>query len=506
MKKYYNFISLFTVISLYMIAMTLYVVAGEFKEVVFALFSAAVISSLIYIIWKRREIKTLIQSTFFKNAFSNVITLILVFFILGMVNYLIARQDHLFDFTKAKIHSLSDQSKKVLSQLNKSPLKMTLFSKREDWSRYLNLLKLYEKASPEVSLHAVDVDKEPALVELHQIKQNGTLLVEYEGKIFKAEIKDELGITNLLAKILRPQKMFFYSIVGHNQLDLESEKPGGASKLRQMIMGANYELKSLDLSESKIPADAAGIILLNPQTAFLQREIDELKHYILKGGSIVITLAPQFSEFRLTGLENLLKELGVEFINGIILDRLSEGHGGQASIPIVNQYPQKHPITKNFEGRTIFPVSAFFKVKHNKLYDWEIIAKSTPFPASWGEVSFDEVKKGKASYLENKDHKGPLSIMLAGESSGGRVLLYSSSSFITNQFQGQTNNFNLFLNSLNWLVGEESLVSLDRPDLEGNLIYISDIHLTMVFYFVIICFPFVFFGIAIFAYRVKLGR
>lgn len=506
MKKYYNFLALFIVISLYMIGLTLLIVAGEFQGLVWSLFAAAFLSTILYSFWKRKQLMKVLKSSFFKNAFSNGITLILVFLILSMINYLIGKQDHLFDFTKAKIHSLSDQSKKVLSLLDKEEMSMTLFAKREDWGRYLNLLSLYEKASHLVSVKAIDVDQEPALVSLHKIKQNGTLLIEYQGKQYKSVIKDELGVTNLLMKILRPTQLIFYYVTGHNQLDLESTDPGGASVLKAMILGSNYALKSIDLSESKIPSDASGIILLNPQTAFLERELDELKHYLLKGGSLILSMAPQFSEFRLSGLEKFLKSLGVEFQNGIILDRLSEGQGGQASIPIVTQYPENHSITKNFSGRTVFPVSAFFTTLQNSSFEWEVLAKSTPFPASWGEMNFDEVKNGKATYQVTKDYKGPLNIALAGKNKDSRIVVYSSSSFITNQFQGQTNNFNFFLNALAWLVDDESLVSLNRPELEGNLIYISDIHLTMVFYFIIICFPFVFFGIAIFAYRVKLGR
>lgn len=505
MKKYYNFIALFILISTYVINVTLFAIAGEFRDVVRILLGFSVFETILYFFWKRKEIKKLIKTSLFKNFTSNIITLSLVFLILGMINYLVNKNDFVIDFTRSKIHSLSDQSKSVLSHLNSSELKMTLFSKREDWNRYLNLLKLYENESPQVTLKAIDVDQNPTLVTINEIEHNGTLLLEYEGKVYKSIIKDELGITNLLMKVLRPKKLILYYVTGHNQIDLDKQEPAGASVLKGMILGSNYDLRFLDLSQ-KVPSDAAGIILLNPQTSFLKKELENLYHYILKGGSLLVSLAPQFNQISLSGLEETLEKFGIKFVNGLILDRLSEGQGGQASIPIVSKYPGDHDITKKFEGRTVFPVSGFFRVLNKKMFDWKIITESTPFPASWGEMSFDEVKTGKAVYQENSDFKGPLPIMLAGEKSDSRMVVFGSSSFITNQFQGQTNNFNLFLNSLSWMVNDEALLSLDRPQLEGNLIYISDIHLTMVLYFAIICFPFIFFGIAIFAYRFKLGR
>lgn len=505
MKKYYNFFAVFIIISLYMITLTLYAVAGEFGNFNATLLTASLVTSVLYAIWKRKDISKAIKTSFFKNLASNIITIVLLGCILGMINYIVSKNDFVFDFTQAKIHSLSDQSKKVIGRLQEGELKMTLFSKREDWSRYLNLIRLYEKENSRVELKVVDVDQEPALVSLHQIENNGTLLVEYQGKTYKSVIKDELGITNLLMKILRPKKLTLYYITGHNQLELDNEDPIGGSMLKSTILGSNYELKYWDLTQS-VPNDAAGVILLNPQTTMLDSEVEHLERYILKGGALLLALAPRFTATSLPGLDKLLGNWGIKFVNGLILDRLSEGQGGQASIPIVNQYPQKHGITKQFEGRTVFPVSGFFQIQSDKNFDWKVIAKSTPFPASWGETNFEEVKSGKATYNKDKDFEGPLNIMLAGENKESRIVLFSSASFIANQFQGQSNNYNLFLNALSWMINDESLVSLDRPQLEGNLIYISDIHLTMVFYFAIICFPFVFFGVAIFAYRYKVGR
>ena len=124
----------------------------------------------------------------------------------------------------------------------------------------------------------------------------------------------------------------------------------------------------------------------------------------------------------------------------------------------------------------------------------------------WGETDFEQVKSGRADFNEGLDYKGPLGILIVGESTDSRIVISGSTSFISNQFQGQSNNFNLFLNALSWAVKEEALVSLNRPQLKGNIIYISDIHVSIIFYFAILIFPFSFFIIGIFAYRKRLSR
>lgn len=504
MKKYSNFLALFIIISLAVVTLSMYVVASEYARFNGALLGVTTTLFGLYLIWKRKQVKYLLKDRFVRNLISNIITVVLIFCILGMINYLVVKNDWSADFTVSKLNTLSDQSKQVLQQLKSDKLKITLFSKREDWSRYLKLLNLYKNESANIEVNAIDVDVNPTLVQIHGIKDNGTILVEYKGKAYKSIVRDELSVTNLLLRVLRQKVPKIYTIIGHNELSLENETLQGGSFLKNVLKSANYEVAPHDLSY-RVPKDAAMILLLNPKTSFLDKELENLNLYASDGGKIVATFSPQFSELLVKGVLDLFQAKGLTFINGLVLDRLSATQGGEASMPIVNSYDTNHSITKKFQGRSVYPISGFFQTE-DQSYKWKTIIKTTPFPASWGETDFEEVQSGKANYTEQKDFKGPLPLMVVGENNTSRIVAWSSTTFISNQFQGQANNFNLFLNSLAWVVGEEGLSSLDRPEVKGNLVYISDIHLSMIFYLIVLLFPFVFFGMAIFNYRVKLGR
>jgi ABC-type uncharacterized transport system involved in gliding motility auxiliary subunit len=481
----------------------MFIVAAEFVQFNVVTLVVAVLLSTVLGLLNRVVIATNLKTRLYKNIFTNLITIFLVFCIYGIINFLVSKNDIKFDLTREQIHSLSGQSLKIVDSLKTDKLKFTLFAKRNDWPRFLNLLDMYAAANSNIDIKAIDVDKDPALVKINKIKENGTLLVEYKGSLFRSKIEDELSVTKLLMTILRPSKQILYSIVGHNEMSFDDVKPSGLSVLREKIINSNFILKSLEIGQV-IPKDAGAILIMNPRISFLEQEINLIKNYLGKGGKLLLTMSPDFSGNRLKHLNTLLESLGVEFKNAIILDRLSPGLGGQASIPIVSKYPEDHLVTKGFSGRTLFPVSAFYKIINSTNYKWTPLAQSTAFPATWGETSFEEVQSGKAQFSKN-DFKGPMNISLAGENGEGRVILFSSASFISNQFQGQTNNFNLFLNSLAWVVNEKTLFSLDRPKLEGNLIYISDIHFTFVFYFAILLFPFIFFVLAIISYRRKMS-
>ena len=504
-KHWGAILCIFTGVSLLMIAFIMLVVAPEYSYFIYSVSAVGFVSLFLFMTILRKELKTFMQSNFFKQLTSSFFTLFLVGCIFSLLNFIIYKKDLTLDFTKNKIHSLSSQSLKALDLIQPGEkLILRLFSKREEWGKYRELLKLYKaQKRDEIDLRFIDVETEPALTELFKIKESGTLVVEYKKTKYATMAKDELAVTNILLKILNPKKTILYYTVGHNEVSFMDKNLLGADYLREKILSSNYKLKPLEL-QNGVPKDCNAILIMNPQIEFLPSEIENLKAYLDKGGALVFLLSPQFNGLITKNFLKFIQSLGVTYNNALILDRLATQQGSQPSIPVVQSYNLEHPVTKKMENRTLFPVSGFFSFNESNNFSWDILIKSTPFPASWGEVNFDEVKEGNATFNELTDYKGPLNIMVAGSNEVSRVIGISSSQFIANQFQGQTPNFNLFLNALNWVVKDEALISLDRPKLSGEIVYISDIHASLVFYFSVLFFPFVFFIIGILVYRRKL--
>lgn len=486
---------------------TMFVVASEFRVFNYSLLIAAALIASVITFLKRSELITFAKSKLFKSLLRETLTMALVLSILGIINYIVFKNNRSFDLTKNKIHSLSEQTEKVLKTIGKNQVEFILYAKRSDWERYLKLLNMYKKVSSHIDIRVIDVDTEPALVAMNKVTENGTLLIRYKNKEYRTLVKDELALTNMLMKIVSPQDITLYFSTGHNESALDDEGQDGMSYLAQVLENSNFKMKMHDLARP-LPKDASALIIFKPQISFSIIELDHVRKYLDSGGSLVMTLAPRFDQIELSNLQSFLSSYGVEFVNGIVLDRLSASQGGQASVPMINTYPEGNPITKGFEGRTLFPVTSFFKLSSNSNFKWSSLVSSLNFPATWGESDFSEVKSGKATYNEGVDEKGPLDLAVVGESNSNdaKIILFGSSAFISNQFQGQANNFNLFLNAIGWAADEKSILSLDRPELVGNLIYISEIHFTLIFYFVILFFPFIFFGIGIYFYRRKLSR
>ena len=482
-----------------------YITLREFHNLNTVLFSINILLSIFVIGINAKLISKIVKGKLFIKTTSNLTTLFLSFCILGMINFLILKNDYYVDLTSAKFHSLSEQSHNILKDLDKrkSIMKLSLYAKRSDWPRFLKLLKLYEQKSKYIELTAIDVEENPALVSINNIKDNGTVLIEYNNSKFKSLVKNEQVLTSKISSILHPQIRKIYFLIGHDEGDLDDKSVSGYSYLKEKLENNNYKLSPLELTRG-IPKDCDAIFIINPKLSFMGKELEYLESYIDKGGALITLFSPQLSENNLVSFHRLFEKIGIVFNNSLILDRLATTQGSQPTIPVVNKYNSEHPITKKFSGRTLFPLSGFFKVNYSKKFNWSILLESAVFPASWGESNINEITSGKAEF-DNKDTKGPLPLVLAGQYSNSRIVLFSSAGFVTNQYSSQSNNFNLFLNSFSWTLGDELLISLDRPNMSSNLVYLSDIHFSLVFYFAVLIFPFIFFFIGIYFYRKRLS-
>lgn len=493
-------------ILIFMAAMALWIAAPEYKTLNTGLtaFSLSLGMLLSFIRWN--ELKVFLKSVYFKHVLYHVLNMMLIISIVGILNYLGNRNYIEFDLTKEKRNSLTDQTHRVL-ELVKAPLTLTVFAKREEWKPMLDLLKLYEAQNRQIKISAVDTDVRPDLVKAKNVSQNGTVLINYKGNETKFQIADELSITNALLKALRVEKITLYVTTGHQELTCSDTTQEGLSDLCQKLEAQNYEVKTLDLTKTKmVPEDATAILIPGPISGFLDSETKQLETYLKKGGSLFLALAPAFKASVYDNLTNLAKPYGLKLGKDIVIDRLSTVQGAEATIPIINSYEVNHPVTADFNMRTVFPLSSSVSIIPGNDAA-TLLALTSSFPGSWAETDLKGVTGGKAEYKEKEDLKGPVGLLGVGERVGegaprdSRFVLLGSSSFLINAYQNQSANSTLFLNTVSWMVNDEGIISFNRPGIEEYPVILSAQHLQMIFVISILVVPILFFGSAIFIYR-----
>jgi ABC-type uncharacterized transport system involved in gliding motility auxiliary subunit len=490
-------------ILIFLATIGLWITAPEFKtlNIVVTVFASTL--GFLLVVIKLENIKELIRSQYFRSVMSHLTNIFLVLCIFGVLNYVGNKNFKEFDLTIEKRNSLTDQSLKVIEMI-KSPLRISVFSRREEWSSMLNLLKLYGAQSKFISIDAIDTDVRRDLVESKKITQNGTVIIEYLGKETSFPLIDELSLTNGLLKALRSDKIVLYFITGHQEISCSETSEEGLSVLCEKLKSLNYEVKDLDLTKvDRVPSDASGLFVMGPISGYLKEEVAVIKKYIDNGGSFFLALAPAFKAEIYDNLTALAKPFGLLLGKDIVIDRLSTVQGAEATIPIINKYESNHPITEGFSLRTVFPLSSSVSTIEGK-DTAQIIAHTSQFPGSWAETDLKAVTLGKAKFDEKTDQKGPVGLMGVAEGVGqstSRIVLLGSSSFLVNGYQSQSGNTTLFLNSVSWIVNDEGIISLNRPGVEEFPVILSSQHLQMIFIIAILVIPIIFFATAIFVYR-----
>ena len=141
---------------------------------------------------------------------------------------------------------------------------------------------------------------------------------------------------------------------------------------------------------------------------------------------------------------------------------------------MVQQYPFNQ-ITQNLPA-TFFPrVRSVEQVKEppQGAVDVTVSPLLETSPQSWGET---DLQNRQLRYDEGKDLKGPRTLGFSVESPAAlgseeqktakstktRVVAIGNSMFAANAFFNELGNSDLFLNIINWLAEEESLISI-RP-------------------------------------------
>lgn len=168
---------------------------------------------------------------------------------------------------------------------------------------------------------------------------------------------------------------------------------------------------------------------------------------------------------------------------------LSQILGAGPGVPLVNDYDQNHPITKNFQVMTFFPYASSLTVKEDR-GNFRITELALTSGSTFAEKDY---AGGTARYDEGIDLRGPITIAAIVEKDlnpgKSAIAIFGDSDFATNAYINQQGNGNLFLNMINYLAEEEDLISIRPKQIDDRRLTMTQANVTTVFYLVVIAIP-----------------
>ena len=142
-----------------------------------------------------------------KYGTSAVAQALIVLAIVGALGFLATRYHEKWDASEARVHSISDQTQKLLAGLEQD-VQVVAFYPKLDQANARALLDKYQYASPRVKVEYADPNARPDLVERYAVTPEklgeGLLFVKIGEESVQIEQADEEKLTNAIVKLTRP--------------------------------------------------------------------------------------------------------------------------------------------------------------------------------------------------------------------------------------------------------------------------------------------------------------
>jgi ABC-type uncharacterized transport system involved in gliding motility auxiliary subunit len=407
---------------------------------------------------------------------SNMTAAIFLVLVLAVVITLISNRHYLrWDLTSTGEHSLSEKTIQVLKTI-KQPVKIKAFVQEapEGTDPVKRLLSAYAYAAPNITYEMIDPERNPGMTTRYKIISLNTLILEGYKRSQVVKIPDEENLTNGLIRLIKSKTEKVYWITGHGERTFEGGDPESLSSLQESLANQNCEFQDLNLMQKDIPDDAALVVVAAPEKRFFPEEVESLRKYLNKGGSLLVFLEP----FVDGGLKDFLKDYGIITTGDIVVDKMSRVMGGDYLIPMVATYGA-HEITKNFRLTSFFPMARSVEVAPEGKQGIKLTNLAFTSTESWAETDRAALEQGKVTFDE-RDRRGPISLAViaelqpaiekAGEkkedphriTGKGKMVVFGDVHFATNKFITVSGNNDFITNTLNYLVGREDLISIKK--------------------------------------------
>jgi hypothetical protein len=442
---------------------------------------------------------------------SGALLLVVVALALGVAaNILGHRYDKRWDVTSGKQFTLSEQSRKIATGLDKDVSILAFFpTDSPEEASFRRTLEGYRVLSDRIKPEFHDPWREPFLARQYEItSQYGTVVLLAGDSKKRLESKfDEEALTNALVQVTsgREHRVCFTTDHGEAGPD-DDQDPAGLGYAVLKLEAQNYKVDKVSiLKEGSVPSTCEVLVVAGPQVDLLPGERESVAKYLKEGGRVFILLEALKADATAADLARY----GVKAGQDIVLEDNPQAQQfglGRGSILIPPDQLDFHPVTNDLKaGLWFYLARSVGKVEAPPLgLDVQVLVRSSG--QGWAETSLEGTSSPAPD--QGKDLVGNVPIMVAVEVSDpaaiqvgstdmrpssaspapvgldadpaasekadfgddpatasasarkGRLVVVGDADFATNQLVVQLMNQDLFLNTIAWLCGEENQISI----------------------------------------------
>ncbi|MFP4249072.1 MAG: GldG family protein [Armatimonadota bacterium] len=420
-------------------------------------------------------------------------SVIFIFFVLGiivLVNIFAARHHVRRDITEEQLYSLSEQTRAILSDLDRELEFVAFLSDRDPLSGQPNpattelrdRLREYEMVSPLISVNTYDpvLDAEEASQYNVTSTTGNVVIIEAGDQQEKVYGGNEEQLTSAVLALTTGEQPRVYFLTGHGEFSIEDASGTGLAVMKSILEEQQYQVDELNLATQEspgIPGDCAALVIAGPSEDLREQEIDAIGTYLSQGGNLLVALTADGPT-----LSALLTDYGVDVRDGTVRDS-NAGYEGAAEMPMARVAGQ-HRIVQNLQG---FPI-ALARPRAIEIIDPEMedpMAPGMPPPSQQAQALIESYPSARLQLpdAEETGPSGPFTLAAVvdpgqtqqnpmmpdqeQEQDGPRLVIVADAQMMTDQFINQwpeglgiVGNAYLALNSINWLMENEKLITI----------------------------------------------
>jgi len=434
----------------------------------------------------------------FQPRWKNSLFVILFLILAGLLGYLTLTFRTQWDISQNNRNSLNQASIDLLRKLD-APLRVTVFATQQDLQLgdirgiISNFIGAYQRIKPDLTLDFIDPVEQPQQAQNAGVKLNGEIIISFKDRKERLATINEQAFSNALVRLTRIGKKQLFVLSGHGERKIDGIAQRDMGNFNKKLLETGFESKPFRFTEqSKIP-DTGILVIASPQLDLLEGEVKQILDYLARGGNLLwlVDTGP------LNGLQPLAEKLGIVFTPGTVIDPQAERLRVPSTFALGTLY-SAHAVTENFDYITIFPFARQLIPEENT--DWHSVILAEAAPQGWVETGPLE---GEVSFDEENDVAGPVGVTVAlnrvAEDREQRVIVVGSGHFLANSYLGNGGNLDLGMNMINWLAGDEALISIQPRATVDSQLELSELQLTLIATGFLIILPLVFLvsGIAI---------
>ena len=243
--------------------------------------------------------------------------------------------------------------------------KLDVFQKHFSAVTPVTLFVLAQFEGGRVNKKTIDVQ------DLYQGNANTGEVSVYKGEPVVVQAIRDLGGVN---------KRIVYESEGHREIVTGNVREMGTLS-NFLRLNEGIEFRRLPLAEYKvIPVDCDLLMILAPDQPFLEHELEVIKEYLERGGSLLVAMRPKVR----TGLEKFLEDYNVKVGENIVLDPQLFNPPRKSDLYVVDF--NIHPINRNMANvHFMLPQCCTIDPMPRRDNSWTITPLAQAGPNSWEE-------------------------------------------------------------------------------------------------------------------------